>query len=259
MHPLALRWIVLSVVAFTVSLVSLAFVPKAHAQSTPGERYTAAMEARRYADAADAMRELQRSAPQSQYQAALARALALASLPAQALVEARRCEHDVDLLVAHTCAAVVREVERMVALVPTVAVSQPSVSQLRNAAAPTSQPSAQPPRLTLTMQRSWVPTTGPIVLWSVGGASLVLVGILATLRDGALSGCVMRGDTAVCQDAAAIDRGRSAVGLTMGANGALAVGITALVAGTAWWLLDGRAVVPVVTPEGASLAYAGRW
>ena len=82
--------------------------------------------------------------------------------------------------------------------------------------------------------------------------------VLTALRASALDGCSVEGDRARCNDAAALDRARSSVELTMGVNAALGVAAAAVAAGAAWWLVE-VAVAPSVTPTGASLTVAGSW
>lgn len=120
----------------------------------------------------------------------------------------------------------------------------------------------RPPELRVVLEdrrRSWMPRTGPLALWGTGVAAFAAAGVLFALREGSLSGCSMRGQTAVCEDAVALERGRDSVGLTIAADVALGVGAAAVLAGTVWWLLDDHAVVPTVTTSSAMLSFSGRW
>lgn len=149
---------------------------------------------------------------------------------------------------------------------PPAAAPAPSPARAAAASPPASHATTpdptRPPVVVLLAtrpSRSWAPSAGPIALAAGGAASLALAGVLVALRDGALAPCSMQGNRALCPDAATLDRARDSVALTAGANAALAVGATAVLAATAWWLIDGRAVVPTVSATGAQIALVGRW
>jgi hypothetical protein len=114
-------------------------------------------------------------------------------------------------------------------------------------------------RLVLTPTRSWSPSPGPVALWSVGAASLAAAGVLAVLRADALGPCTTRGNVASCPDTQSLDRARTVPTLSAGTNIALGLGVAAVAAGSLWYVLGGRALVPTVTAEGATLAISGRW
>ena len=144
-------------------------------------------------------------------------------------------------------------------------------AQLRALESPPAPAVAQPPppvtvtisrptvQVTPTPVQSWRPAAGPIALWSVGAGSLAVASVLYALRASALAPCEQNGGRVVCQDAASLERARDSVALTQGANVALGIGVTAAVAGTAWWLFGGRAVVPTVSDRGVNVAFVGTW
>jgi len=254
----------LSLVVAAVAVTLLCFWSgRAHAQGRYQARYDRAEAARDYAGAAAVLREAiadPATAPVDVplYRGALARALLSGGRFDEAHREALEC---IDLA---PCAEVLRVLDARGLLRPTVA-SAPPFERAPTPATPppaTASPRTTPPvvRVILTPHgRSWAPRPGPVVLWSVGAASLVTAAVLATQRADALAACNVEGDRARCPNTTALDRAREAPGLTMGANVALGVGLAAIVAGTGWWMADGATVAPSVTADGATVSIAGRW
>ena len=253
-------------------LISLALAlvcATAHAQQYQA-RYERAVSTRDYRAAALVLREAlsDRSSPPTllpTYRLGLATVLLRAGSLHEAATEARQCS-DATTEVAAQCAAVLREAMAHAApTTPAPVVEPPRVAPATRApAAVTPAPTSAAPvvRVELrTLSRSWSPGTGPIVLWSLGAASLATAGALALARADALGACSMRGDTAVCPDQASLDYARSSVGLTVATNTALVIGAVSILAGTSWWAVESSRpiVVPTVTADGASLALSGRW
>lgn len=125
---------------------------------------------------------------------------------------------------------------------------------------PAAPPPAERPAVIGAPARTWTPSAGPVALWSVGAASLAASVALSVASAEALGACEAQGRRAVCPTQADVDRARSGAPLATGASVALAFGLAAVVGGTGWWLLGGRAAAaPVAVPGGAALAVAGRW
>jgi hypothetical protein len=83
--------------------------------------------------------------------------------------------------------------------------------------------------------------------------------VSVVLRADALGPCTTRGNVASCPDTQSLDRARTVPTLSAGTNIALGLGVAAVAAGSLWYVLGGRALVPTVTAEGATLAISGRW
>lgn len=243
-------------ITFAIALSGLTGSAASLAQSTGNAAYAAAVAEHRWGDAADMLRDRLSRPPAAHpsVRASYARMLLLAGRREEAHAAAEACVSDADRDAAEFCAAVLRE-------------SAPPAPRLAPAAPAEPPPREAPRPLVLrpvvsvsfaSTRRTWTPTAGPVAMWSVGAAALVAAGVLATLRDDALAGCTVTGDNATCRDAASLERARGSVNLTTAANVSAAVGATALVAGTTWWLLGGRSVVPVVSPDGVYVALAGR-
>lgn len=253
------RTFTLSLVAVAVTIICL-WAGCAHAQGRYQARYDRAFAVRDYTGAATVLREAiadptTSTADVPRYRAALARALLSGGRFDEAHREAYEC---IELA---PCAEVLRELDARRLLTPSPpAPPAPPVERVP-AQAPTPRRLSPPVvRVILTPHgRSWAPRTGPVVLWSIGAASLVTAAVLATQRADALAACNVEGDRARCPNATALDRAREAPGLTMGANVALGVGLAAVVAGTGWWLADGATVASSVTADGATVSIAGRW
>lgn len=239
----------------------------AHAQGTYQSRYDRALASHDYRGAASVLRDALRdpASPEAAlplYRAGLAVALLRAGETAAAAEVARACSADPSEAVATQCGSVLRETAPTPEP-PAAPAPPPSPAAPREARpAPPEPPAAPVVRIEMRpAPRSWVPSAGPLVLWSLGAASLAASGALAAARSDALAACSVRGDTAVCRDQASLERARESVALTTATNTALAVGLVAIAAGTSWWAIESSrpVAVPMVTTDGASIALAGRW